>query len=263
VAAGARRDDVETWASSAALAQRAQRRGLRRGGDDFGAQRGSGAQDAVIRDAVLARPGQQRGQPGEQLEGLEELYDLSADPGEQRDLAVERALDLPAWRARLAQATGWPVGPGLRVHLKGKAGKPFELVFPVPVAEAGLLDPEADRTRRANVEWGEVPRTTREQVAKVALSEDRLRVRVEPGAKPTGTIYVLFADPAPQALSIESGGLSRALGLDAGEQTFDGARLSFEAGTLIVPRDSMAEHMAAGAGDAEDMEALKALGYVE
>ena len=65
-------DDAETGTGRAVLAQRPQRRGLRRGGDHFGAQRGSRAQDAMIRDAVLARPGQQRSQPGEQFEGLED-----------------------------------------------------------------------------------------------------------------------------------------------------------------------------------------------
>lgn len=65
-------DDAETGTGSAVLAQRTQGRGLRRCGDHLGAQRGSRAQHTMVGDAVLAGPGQQRSQPGEQLEGLED-----------------------------------------------------------------------------------------------------------------------------------------------------------------------------------------------
>ncbi len=195
--------------------------------------------------------------------GDEELYDLDEDPDEQTDLSSEQGPDLPAWRERLAQATGWPVGPGLRVRLKGRKGAPFELVFPVPIAEAGVLDPEADRTRRANLEWGETPRATPDQVATVTLSEDGTRVRIEPGSKPSGTVYVLFGDQVPTGLRLEGEKVGRDLGVTAQDQVFEGNRLSLAPGTLIVPRDSMAQRVNAQDEDEATMEALRQLGYVE
>ncbi|MFH1466470.1 MAG: sulfatase [Pseudomonadota bacterium] len=195
--------------------------------------------------------------------GAEELYDLAEDPGEQRDLAAERAADLPAWRARLAQATGWPVGPGLRVRLQGRRGQPVELVFPVPVAEAGIIDPEADRTRRANIEWGESPRATPEQVATVSLSQDGTRVRIEPGERANGHIYVLFGEEEPRSMRLEADGMQRPLSSLQGEQTFNGTSMHFEPGIVIVPRDTMAARLAVTEEDEGELEALRALGYVE
>lgn len=197
------------------------------------------------------------------VSGDEELYDLDADPAEQQDLAGDRADSLPSWRERLAEATGWPVGPGLRVDLKGRKGSSIDLVFPVPVAEAGVLDPEADRTRRANLEWGETPKVVPADVATVNLSEDGLRVSITPGPKPRGTVYVLFGDEAPQTMRLEGDGTGRDMGMSTQTQVFEGNRLELTPGTVIVPRDSMAQRVMFQDEDEATMEALKALGYVQ
>jgi arylsulfatase A-like enzyme len=197
------------------------------------------------------------------ISGDEELYDLDADPSEQRDLSSERSDTLPAWRERLAQATGWPVGPGLRVALGGRKGAPFELVFSEPVAEAGVLDPEASSTRRANLEWGETPKAVPADVAEVSLSEDGTRVRITPGPKPRGTIYVLFGEQAPATMRLEGKGTAREVGVSQQTQVFEGNKLDLTPGTVIVPRDSMAQRVMATEEDEATMEALKALGYVE
>ncbi len=197
------------------------------------------------------------------ISGAEELYDLEADPGEQVDLSTEHADRLPAWRERLAEATGWPVGPGLRVSLKGRKGSPFELVFPGPVAEAGVLDPEADRSRRANLEWGEDPKSVPADVATVTLSEDRTRVSISPGPKPRGTLYVLFDEQIPQTLRFEGEGKGVDADVEAQEQIFAGNKLTIAPGTVIAPKDSMAQRVMGQEADDETMEALRALGYVE
>ena len=197
------------------------------------------------------------------ITGDEELYDLDADPGELEDLARERKQQLPAWRERLAQATGWPVGPGLRVDLMGRKGSPIELVFPIPVAEAGVFDPEADRTRRANLEWGETPRAVPADVAAVSLSDDGLRVSITPGPKAHGTLYVLFGEEPPTTMRLEGDGTARDIGVNAQEQVFEGNKLQITPGTVIVPRDSMAQRVMGKEGDEATMEALKALGYVQ
>jgi arylsulfatase A-like enzyme len=197
------------------------------------------------------------------ISGEEELYDLGADPSEQQNLADKQADQLPAWRERLAQATGWPVGPGLRVELRGRKGSSIELVFPVPVAEAGVLDPEADRTRRANLEWGETPKAVPADVASVSLSEDRTRVSITPGPKPRGTVYVLFDDEVPETMRLESAGTGRDVGVTPQVQLFEGNKFDLAPGTVIVPRDSMAQRVMAQDSDEATMEALKALGYVQ
>ncbi len=197
------------------------------------------------------------------ISGEEELYDLDQDPSEQKNLVQERASELPAWRERLAQATGWPVGSGLRLELKGRKGLPFELVFPVPVAEAGVLDPEANRSRRANLEWGEEPRATPDQVATVTLSADGTRVRVEPGSRASGTVYVLFGEDVPTTMRFEGDTTARDLSVVAQDQAFEGNHLSLVPGTLIVPKDSMAQRVNQKDEDDATIEALRELGYVE
>ena len=197
------------------------------------------------------------------VSGDEELYDLATDPGEQDDLSRQQAEQLPAWRARLGEATGWPVGPGIRVSLMGRKGAPIDLVFPVPVTEAGVLDPEADRLRRANLEWGETPKAVPADVAAVTLSEDGTRVSITPGPKPRGTLYVLFGEALPTTMRIEGEGTGREIGVSAQEQVFEGNKLQLTPGTVIVPRDSMAQRVMAQDEDEATMEALKALGYVQ
>ncbi len=197
------------------------------------------------------------------ISGAEELYDLRVDPGETEDLAGSRGGELPDWRQRLADATGWPVGPGLRVELAGRKGSPIELVFPVPVAEAGVLDPEADRTRRANLEWGETPKSVPADVASISLSEDRMRVSLTPGPKARGTVYVLFGDESPDSMRLEGEGTGRDLTVTVQEQVFEGNKLTLSPGTVIVPKDSMAQRVMAADSDEATMEALKALGYIQ
>jgi len=197
------------------------------------------------------------------VSGEEELYDIAGDPGETEDLAKQRAADLPGWRQRLAQATGWPVGPGLRVELMGRKGSPIELVFPGPIAEAGVLDPEADRTRRANLEWGETPKSVPADVAVVTLSDDKTRVSITPGPKPRGTLYVLFGDEAPTTMRLEGERTGRDIGVSAQVQVFEGNKLQITPGTVIVPHDSMAQRVMVQDEDEATMEALKALGYVQ
>jgi len=139
------------------------------------------------------------------ISGKEELYDLSADPGETENLADKRSDELPKWRELLTEAAGWPVGPGWRLEFSGRKGVPLVLEFPVPIADAGVFNPEAARKRRANLEWGESPTVTAQEVASVVISDDRTRVTVKPGKKPRGTLYVLFGSQAPEGCILISG----------------------------------------------------------
>ncbi len=192
------------------------------------------------------------------MDGEEELYDLASDPRQQRNLVDARAADLPAWRERLARATGWPVGLGWRIAYQGKAAGAFDLACPVPVTAAGVLDPEATRKRRANVEWGEKPHQRPEEVASVTRAPDGAVVHVEPGPEPHGTIVVIFEGEPPLDCTLTTADGTVAFSPDAPAR---GLRAT--PGPCILPLQSEATVFAADKGDDDTMEALRAMGYVE
>jgi len=196
------------------------------------------------------------------VSGQEELYDLSRDPKEQNNLARVRADELPRWRARLEQATGWPVRTGWRMDITNLT-QPFDLRFQSPVQEAGVIDPEAARERRANLEWGERPPVLPAEVATVTVSEDGLDVHVVPGSQPNGTLYVLgpaLDDPGTVVSAEGEHPLQPSLRL------VGGSRVRFRSGTIIVPRQSEADFLHLDFGSSDDdasIQALRELGYME
>lgn len=196
------------------------------------------------------------------ISGDEELYDLARDPAEQNDIARVRPDTLPEWRALLAQATGWPVGPGWRIELNDQE-EPFDIVFVDPIQDAGVLDPEAARQRRANLEWGQRPTTLPEDVARVTLSEDRRIVHVEPGPRATGTLYLLGPELSAAAEIVWG---DKRQPLTTNLRAIANSRVRATYGTLIVPGDSEAAHLNLEFGHSDDdgsIEALRELGYME
>ncbi len=196
------------------------------------------------------------------VSGVEELYDLVRDPGEQNNLARVRDRDLPVLRQRLSDATGWPVGAGWRMDIT-HITRPFEVIFEEPVREAGVIDPEAVRERRANLEWGERPLTLPADVARVSVSEDGLTVRVEPGPDPDGTIYVLGPGLDARAVVVDG---EEQMPLQPALRMVAGGRVRFRSGTLIVPKESEADYLHLDFGSTDDdaaIEALRELGYMQ
>ncbi|MEZ4235919.1 MAG: sulfatase [Myxococcota bacterium] len=103
--------------------------------------------------------------------GREELYDLTADPGEQHDLSEVR--DLEPYRKRLQEAHGVPVGPGWRIRLKLAPGDgPLTVELPAKAVSVDVLDPESVIEHRANVEWGELPKRIPPEIGTVATAAD-------------------------------------------------------------------------------------------
>ncbi|NOY28389.1 MAG: sulfatase, partial [Oligoflexia bacterium] len=196
--------------------------------------------------------------------GEQHLFNLESDPGEQHDLARARHFDPTPWAAALAQATDWPVGPGWRLKIM-LLSRPLTLVFDQPVSGAGVIDPEASRTHRANLEWGETPVLSPEEVATVTVSDDGRTVQIVPGSHGKGTVYIL-GPTARSSATLGSGG--KAVG--PGALNAAGVRLTVQPGIVIAPTETEQAALAAVQGQtgdsgpsAEQVQALRSLGYLE
>jgi arylsulfatase A-like enzyme len=196
--------------------------------------------------------------------GEEHLFDRTADPGEHVDLVP--GPDLAPFRTALAHSHDLDVGPGWRVkvHL---AGPPITLHLPAPALDARVLDPEVFRTYRANEVWGETPPVRPDDVATVALSEDRRTLRITPGPHARGTLIVRFDGPtapagrvgtAEETVPIQGGPQAGVPGLH---------KLDVREGTVLVPPLGEAERLAAVLGTLDDVDdatrgLLQELGYL-
>lgn len=189
--------------------------------------------------------------------GREEVYDLNNDPKEQTDLVgqVDEAR-LMALRAALAEATRSAVQVGYRVRLSAPSA-PFTLRFDAPVT-ANVIDPEASLTLRANLEWGEKPATTMDEVGRVIV--DGGVVRFIPGPKAGGqTLYVACEAECPAGV-LEVADVPP-VALTEGRVTAGTVKLSLDKGYLLLPTLTEAEMLAAP--DIDTHAALKELGYID
>lgn len=190
--------------------------------------------------------------------GEEELYDLGADPKELDDRSESAPPErLARMRAAMQEAFGWPVRPGWRVRFEGP-NFPVVLTFAAPIANAGLIDPEAERSTRANLEWGEHPLVDVAEVGEVRLGTDRTTVTFVPGPKADGRrFWVTCEGPCPAA-TVRVGETELPLAaplIEAGA-----VRLETQLGTVMEVPVNLEAPRAAGAS--EEMQALEALGYV-
>ncbi|MFT5584352.1 MAG: arylsulfatase A-like enzyme [Cognaticolwellia sp.] len=190
-------------------------------------------------------------------DGHEELYDLGEDPGESKDLSEESDLS-PYWAA-MTQSTGFVTGTGIRIRVES-ADTGFVAVFDHPV-QVVVMDPEAQQSRRANVEWGEVLSGVAADVGLVDLAPDGRSFRFTPGTTGRGTLMV--SAPSETQGTIIVG--EQALPLSLEKATRVGkVRLRAERGTVILVTDSIAERAKVMGGRASDMEdELRALGYIQ
>jgi arylsulfatase A-like enzyme len=189
------------------------------------------------------------------MSGEELLFDLLADPGERHNLAATEPLE--EHRRALSRALGWPAGQGWRVQLRHLRVE-LELAFEEPV-RVQVIDPEAGERRRANLEWGEVPRSLARDLALVEDLGGGRRWRIHPGEEAGGTLAVLGPGPESQArLRVAGAELSLGVGLSQGQ----GYSLMVRPGAVVMPEDSEARRLAS-AGDADATAALKALGYLD
>jgi arylsulfatase A-like enzyme len=209
--------------------------------------------------------------------GAEELYDLESDPKELDNLAGR--VDTAPFIPRLREAhllSDDHMGPGLRVFADLSAGdSALTITLPAPARAAGLLDPEAMRDHRANLEWGERPKRLPADVGQVELSEDGLTVTFTPGHDPSNAlVWVRIDDPELAGIKVKTGTTQRPLSpVDAGGIGWmDGKRnVRVVMGTVLVPPvgeqariDELRARrgLAASGASAEELAALEALGYV-
>jgi arylsulfatase A-like enzyme len=195
--------------------------------------------------------------------GEEELYDLKADPAEQRNLAGSVDTE-PYWR-QLAQSHRADVGHGWRIDIDLPAGSELLLTLPAEALSAGVIDPEHITRTPVNQEWGEVPKLRPADVGEVTLSDDKRTVRVLAGPRGKGRLYVRFDQPAPTTeLTATLGGVA-GTGNEQGRISWQVGSVAPQPGIVIVPPVDEATRMkacATGSGTEEEIEQLRALGYI-
>lgn len=196
------------------------------------------------------------------VSGVEEVYDLGADPQEARnrvhDAGPERMAEL---RGALARATGWPVAPGWRLHLRGPVKRAFAVHFDAEIAEFGIFDPEAGRSVRANLEWGESPPLLPADVGRIRPAADHHGFLFEPAAHADGqTLYVTCAATCPPGRILRADGVS--VQLAEAEIDLGGGGILADEGTILVPKRSEADALSAPT-DSTQLEQLRALGYID
>lgn len=190
--------------------------------------------------------------------GREEVYDLARDPRQQKDRAASLgANELSQLRGALGAATGWPVVDALRVTFKTP---PRTITFraEAPLRDARVLDPEAERPIRANLEWGERPQVTTADVGNVIVNDEGRTVTFEPGPRARGhQIYLACAATCPTVVAETSAGKTT---LQAGHVDIAGMGLEVRTGPLLL-QPTAEEQLSAPS--AEQLQALEALGYVD
>ena len=200
--------------------------------------------------------------------GEEQLYDLAADPNEQIDiLANVEQSRIDHFHQRLSAATGWPVGRGWRFEIQ-RTGEGFTVEFSEPVI-AQILDPESDRERRANVEWGDTAPTSIEDIGDIITSPDSKTIRFEPNTRGRGIVAVIA--PEGTTATIVTGDERTDLAQDVVTINNRQNRIVVTPGAVILPQDSVAARLKAAAesegendeADDSSLEALRALGYIE
>jgi hypothetical protein len=163
-------------------------------------------------------------------------------------------------RDALGRATGWPVHGGWRVTLQ-RGAVPLTFTFDAPVADAGVIDPEAARDLRANLEWGESPKLPVAAVGSVSLESDGRVVRFSPGPEAVGqTLWIACADACP-AGTVRAGVSEVEQPFAEGRQTVGPGELRITAGTLLLP--STAPDASVPAPSDAQVEALRQLGYLD
>jgi arylsulfatase A-like enzyme len=189
--------------------------------------------------------------------GEQELYDLKQDPGEQNNLAA--TTDTSDMQGALTQAHDWPMITGWHLAFN-RLPETTTLQFRRPVGRAFILDPEVLRERRANLEWGETPPYTAEDVATVAVSEDRKQVVLNPGQRASGVLFI-------EGLAEDDRGIAKcSIGSSnlwpKGRSSMCSRRATLTIGPLLLQQDHESDRLRPSP-ETETIDALRSLGYMD
>jgi arylsulfatase A-like enzyme len=206
--------------------------------------------------------------------GQEELYDLTADPGEHVDLTRTGQQTTPYWKA-MALAHEMPVGPGWRLRVDARAhSKPFTIELPEAPLAVVLIDPERTVTAPSNQSWGEPPTRTCDEIGVVAWEKGSTSFTWTPGTQPRDGLIMVLWD---HVVSPEGGVALSREGEDSPLEMAKlgpdwlwrggGASIRIDPGVVFVPRPGEAQVIrerlgSAGEADASSLEMLEALGYL-
>lgn len=192
--------------------------------------------------------------------GNQELYDLQADPGEENNLSKKAdAASLMQMRQALAQATGWPVMPGFRIRV-GPTPTETTFTFKAPVAAVSVMEPDLREEIRANLEWGETPKTLRSDIGTVQLAADRKSFTFTPGPRPLGgTIFLQCeAEPCP-AGTLTMGSVTTPV---VAATSAGGTLYAIQPGWILVPSDNQDDAATAAPMSSTEAAQLESLGYL-
>jgi arylsulfatase A-like enzyme len=194
--------------------------------------------------------------------GRQELYDLTSDPGETKDLAA--TVDTKAYWEKLGIAHHIGVGEGWRVEVDLAKGATLDIQLPAKAESAFVLDPELITHSPVNQEWGEVPPVQPDEVAAVTLSEDGQTVHVVAGSKGKGTLVVRFG-AAAAVNGVVVRGAKDTKTVAEGTTVIENSTLTFKPGVVIVPPESEFDRMqqcVTRAGSVSERQMLERLGYM-
>ena len=189
--------------------------------------------------------------------GKQELYDLKADPAESNNLA--EGTDTSSWQAELAKATKWPIVTGWRMQF---TALPHEAVvtFKEPIGRVFVVDPEANRLKRANLEWGERPKVLPDDVVSIQVSEDRTQVTLTPGSHSSGIVFVEGPTESTSARGKCVLGQSSLWGNR--KSSLCSRRVNLTVGPMLIQETNEAVRLREAPED-NTIEALQSLGYIE
>jgi len=188
--------------------------------------------------------------------GDQQWFDLTNDPDEMQNKATAHP---PAEMVdALAQAHNWPVLYGWRLGFSSLRNT-TTLRFNKPIGEALVIEPEALRKRRANLEWGEVPPITKADVASLTVSEDQKELTIVPGSSGTGVLFIEGLDEQDAATAHCSLGESKVSA--GGTSSICSRKATVRVGPYLAQGEG--GDVQRQAPEAATLEALQALGYIE
>lgn len=189
--------------------------------------------------------------------GTQEMYDLSNDSAETINLAeTESTIDM---QGALSQATGWPVLSGWRLQF---SQLPHEttISFKKPVGRTFVLDPEVGRMRRANLEWGEVPPVSADDVGTISVNEERTKVTIDPGEHPSGILFIEGLGTSDKAMANCKIGGSNVR--PNGGASLCSRRATLTVGPLLLQQENESGNLR-DSPEEQTVQALRSLGYLD